>query len=435
MERTEITTFYEALDHQSESSSTESIPDIINKAIGGKDDSSTMDQKEPRDPYMRVPTEKYPLTDNFNTHKVLGIEPSIHSHALFSRFELPRISSFSSVDLVETAKETIKILEALLDALPECEPTTSLCAVLPDLPSRATIEAVGARKCTIRVVNMDSLDAALNLFEKTRTVANVKAMGPNDKPVLVLNLANPYHPGGGWVAGTNAQEESICYRSSLSKALKAEFYPLPVLGALYSPVVVVFRKSIFAENPKEKPHRLMDMSTLSDLPIISVISSAAIIDPIKTMQYHGLGLGLSEYPYESHIADRYARKSDESLMRHKIKQILRLAAHEGHRKIVLGALGCGVFGNPKEAVAAIFKEVFEEEWQALGWWEEVVFAVLDQSVKRGGSDSSSLSVLSGDTLNDGNLTVSDLKKFGKKEPELGYGNYAAFYRALNGIKI
>ena len=57
----------------------------------------------------------------------------------------------------------------------------------------------------------------------------------------------------------------------------------------------------------------------------------------------------------------------------------------GHTKLVLGALGCGVFANPPTDVAQCFLEVFHEPEFQGGWWDDVVFAVMDNaSVGQGG---------------------------------------------------
>jgi Uncharacterized protein conserved in bacteria (DUF2263) len=54
----------------------------------------------------------------------------------------------------------------------------------------------GQPGCRIRVVDGDSFDTAIDLGDG----------------VVVLNMANAKHAGGGWLRGAMAQEEELCYR-------------------------------------------------------------------------------------------------------------------------------------------------------------------------------------------------------------------------------
>ncbi|CAO2656383.1 Nn.00g051860.m01.CDS01 [Neocucurbitaria sp. VM-36] len=203
--------------------------------------------------------------------------------------------------------------------------------------------------------------------------------GRTAKPVAVLNLASERSPGGGWQNGALAQEECLCYRSSLYLSLHKTYYPLPSLSAIYTPSVLLIRDAMSRGHslltPNEHP---------TNLPVISVISVAALRKP--------------------QLADdkkHFKNEGQRAETKRKIRITLRVAAHKGHTKLVLGALGCGVFGNPPKEVAECFLEVLREKEFQGGWWEEVGFAVLD-NVKgpRGGKD--------------------------------GEGNFGVFYRVLDG---
>jgi uncharacterized protein (TIGR02452 family) len=50
------------------------------------------------------------------------------------------------------------------------------------------------------------------------------------------------------------------------------------------------------------------------------------------------------------------RGEDEATLRRKVRLILRVAREDGYDEVVLGALGCGVWGCPPRHVAQIFAE-------------------------------------------------------------------------------
>ncbi|KAF1934990.1 hypothetical protein EJ02DRAFT_460767 [Clathrospora elynae] len=174
-------------------------------------------------------------------------------------------------------------------------------------------------------------------------------------PVAVLNLASERSPGGGWQNGALAQEECLCYRSSLYLSLHKAYYPIPSLSAIYTPNVVLIRDAMARGHtlltPTEHP---------TNLPALSVISVAALRHPALTDD-----------------GEAFKNEGARAETKRKIRLTLRVAAKQGHTKLVLGALGCGVFANPPKEVAECFLEVlWEKEFQG-GWWEDVAFAVLD----------------------------------------------------------
>lgn len=264
----------------------------------------------------------------------------------------------------------------MLKVIPDAPATSEL--VKPDTLFPAfKSDCPNLPKTLVRVIKIDTLDAAIRLSSlTTSTIAS-----SSYPPVLVLNMANAKHAGGGWLKGAMAQEEALCYRSSLCFTLKRRFYPIPDRAVIYSPTVVVMRESL------AKGHRLLDLTKPEKLPVISVVSVAAVRDPSVQRR-----LDDGE--------ESYSNGDDRNLMRSKIRMTLRVAASKGHRKLVLGALGCGAFGNPKGAVVRLWKEVLTEPEFGGGWWEDIVFAVLDDG---GGKDSN--------------------------------GNYGVFCRGLDGLEV
>jgi hypothetical protein len=84
--------------------------------------------------------------------------------------------------------------------------------------------------------------------------------------------------------------------------------------------------------------------------------------------------------YDFHRRQRDLRYSDRiiyspGVLAARAERILAVAASHGHRKLVLGAWGCGVFGNDPAVVAAAFTAGLARTG---GQFDQVVFAVLDR---------------------------------------------------------
>ncbi len=90
----------------------------------------------------------------------------------------------------------------------------------------------------------------------------------------------------------------------------------------------------------------------------------------------------SPAPNEKVVVERNASRAAEAdrVMRGRVERALVVAAHHRHRHLVLGAWGCGVFGNDPSVVADAFARALEGP--IAGAFDEVVFAVLDWSDER-----------------------------------------------------
>ncbi|KAI9791782.1 MAG: hypothetical protein M1833_001341 [Piccolia ochrophora] len=274
-----------------------------------------------------------------------------------SKAKIKNVSRWGSQTTAQVAASTARLLPELLPGLPSAPPTgiyftsnnvDSLDATTcPGYThSAATAEGdIEQPGVPISVIDMDTFDAALQM-----------GLGPDPldtKPIAVLNNANQFQAGGAWLRGATAQEEQLCFRSSLISTLKSRFYPMKDISGIYSPTVVIFRDGATCG------YTLTDAS-LKDLPIVSVLSVAA--DDRRRMTRG------SPVPYKY--------PEERALMKAKIRIVLRMAAVSGNRRLVLGALGCGVFAHPPAEVAKCFKDVFQEVEFSGGWWRAVTFAIL-----------------------------------------------------------
>lgn len=174
----------------------------------------------------------------------------------------------------------------------------------------------------IQLVQADCLNVAYNLLAK------------GEVP-LVLNMANPDHPGGGVENGATAQEETIFRRSNYFMTLLPEYYPLYLSEAILSQRVQIF-----------KDHEY-NMITPYNLSFIAV---AAIQNPLIKSSEN------TPYRNITNSSNDYLNEEDRNIMRYKIYLIFITAIHFKYKSLVLTALGCGAFHNPPEAVAKLYYE-------------------------------------------------------------------------------
>lgn len=172
---------------------------------------------------------------------------------------------------------------------------------------------------------------------------------------FVLNFASAMSPGGGFLSGSQAQEESLARSSSLYPCLKANFelyefnrrYPNIFYSDLmiYSPKVPVFRN---------------DDGSLVRKPYLATFLTSPAIDV------------------------RFVKEKDESKMylieevtKERARKFLWIANKENHQTLILGAWGCGVFQNDPAMIARIFDELLMGEFA--NCFERVVMAIYDRT--------------------------------------------------------
>lgn len=271
-----------------------------------------------------------------------------------------------------------------LETLPPLDAAACPRFILPGSPTTAPGPTFGT---PVRVFNQDSFDAAIAMPTSIASggaptpissAAAPAALLPNylaataQQPsnltagaaarVAVLNMASEKNPGGGWLNGASAQEEALCFRSTLAASLHRRWYPLPARSGLYTPDVVVFRRGMDAG------HTPITTAPGSVLPVVSVLSVAGLRRPEVMRGGPAGGAGRLVF----------AKAAARELAKDKMRLCLRMAAARGHVLLVLGALGCGAFKNPPEEIADCWMEVLSEDEFAGGWFREIWFAVYDR---------------------------------------------------------
>ena len=174
--------------------------------------------------------------------------------------------------------------------------------------------------------------------------------------VTALNFASAKNPGGGFLGGSQAQEESLARASALYVCLQTQdkYYQINRAHAsllytdhmIFSPCVPVFRD---------------DQDILIDQPWnVSIITAPA--------------------PNAGAIAKNEPESLGEikTTFRRRIENVLVAAVIKDQKALVLGAWGCGVFGNDPATVAKLFGEFLLNDGPYSRAFKHIAFAVLDR---------------------------------------------------------
>ncbi len=193
-------------------------------------------------------------------------------------------------------------------------------------------------KTSVLVSNETTIGALLRLLDK-----GARPLG--------LNFANGVNPGGGFLGGARAQEETICRASSLYWTLIGDpmylFHPYRAQPdatdwAILSPQVPIFRADSGAT---------FDTTRLADFVTCVAPYAFAVGQPLSG-----------------------------DLLRERILRVLAIARAYGYTTLVLGAWGCGAFGNDPMQTATDFRQALEGPFA--GAFSEIVFAIADWSEER-----------------------------------------------------
>jgi uncharacterized protein (TIGR02452 family) len=178
------------------------------------------------------------------------------------------------------------------------------------------------------------------------------------RDLVLLNFASARNAGGGFLNGAKAQEEDLARCSGLYPCLltQPEYYAanrsqsslLYTDHMIYSPNVPWFRC-----RSRDRPEQVF---------LASVITAPA--------------------PNTREALRRGERRAAvAATLRRRSAMVLEVARANGHRNLLLGAWGCGVFGNDPAEVADAFGAWLEDS-RFGGSFDRVVFAVFDRSRAR-----------------------------------------------------
>lgn len=209
-------------------------------------------------------------------------------------------------------------------------------------------------KKDVRVIDIEDKDVLMNMakkqtvtFVRTGTVnagySEVMTSENDFDKVAILNFADALIPGGLVLYGAPTQEENICRCSNLYETL--------IESPLYYNM-----------------NRLLGKSTYLDIMIYSP-NILVFKDDISYTEIPPVKMDVITCPAPS----CYLKDADaEKLFTKRIKKILIAAQKQGVNKIVLGAWGCGAFGQNPEVVGKSFAKVLK----GVKAFDKVIFAII-----------------------------------------------------------
>ena len=252
----------------------------------------------------------------------------------------------------------------------EADETVTICEAGQYMsPSGRRVELAGAirqAKAGTRLYSLQDLTPARHNPHQSQTRITVsdettfsalQRLVEDNIHVACLNFASAKNPGGGFLAGAQAQEESLARASALYPCLLSapEYYERNQMNrsAIYLDLVIYSPRVPFFRN---------DAGVLLEKPVLaSVISAPA--------------------PNAGAVAQNEPRNMSlvASTLRRRAELILEIAVTQKVQRLVLGAWGCGVFRNDPPVVAATFAQLLKPPGRFAGLFQHVVFAVYDRT--------------------------------------------------------
>ena len=169
---------------------------------------------------------------------------------------------------------------------------------------------------------------------------------------MVLNFASYKNPGGMFLKGSSAQEESLCHESYLYNVLKE------------------FDKGFYEHNRQNKNKALYTNRAIYSEYIRFMRDSEDVFCDVLTCAA----------PNKA-AAQKYCNVTDRlnySTLKERIRFVIAVAALNRPDTLIFGAYGCGVFGQNPFEVAKIFKEIFDE-YPCM--FDRIVFAIPNKNSK------------------------------------------------------
>ena len=194
------------------------------------------------------------------------------------------------------------------------------------------------------VNNLDTVSSVVDVYNRDSI---------EDLEIGVLNFASYVNPGGGFINGAMAQEEALCHESFLYNVLSKQ-------------------NKFYEWNVKHKNDSLyLDRALWSPK-----IKFRGIDANVLTCAAPNRKAFINRKIFESKDNEKIQKRYHD-VLESRIKFIANIFRENKQNVIILGAFGCGVFGNDPEEVAALFKK-----YLTVGTAKEIIFSIPDEKNRK-----------------------------------------------------
>ena len=262
------------------------------------------------------------------------------------------------MSLKNTAQETLNILKA--GKYTNSAGTTVEFLAAQQNAVKKTVLYTPAQSYALLEQQTIGTSAPLQTIEVTAETTQaaayrlVRSEGCQD--LVLLSFASARNPGGGFINGAKAQEEDLARCSGI--------YPCLLTQPAYYDANREGESLLYTDNVIYSPNvpwlRVRNRELIDDVFLASVITAPA----------PNAGQALRR--------DSQCSPAIKAVLNRRAGIVLAIARDNGHRSLLLGAWGCGVFCNDPAMVADAFGQWLEHP-DFLGCFNRVVFAIYTSS--------------------------------------------------------
>ena len=188
----------------------------------------------------------------------------------------------------------------------------------------------GSNESTSMVMDADTVSALYDVYTS----------GQGKDKICVLNFASYRNPGGKYLEGSRAQEESLCHESNLYQNLAS------AENEAYYSYNNEHKNKCFYESRALYTEGVYFVKDGKEIQADVLTCAAPNINAVK----QSIGKGWFDVPDVDY--------RNTCILKDRITFIRDIMCERGVDTAILGAWGCGVFGQDPKEVARLFKEIF-----------------------------------------------------------------------------